>query len=214
MEGIRVIILNQWWQDPLLIAILSSMLTGLFFALVLHYHNRWMEKRDLIVSVETELSNNYNFLKNIQSTNKVQNIEGFKDMIDLLRKEMPNKNDLSDKDIFLNFFKNMPLDEQVSVSFWKDSGAKLAKFKKEYSKVNPLYVTLARLIQFSRIKKGEIKPENQATFHAVHQFDAIRINSEEFIKLYEEAFSKKKIKQRLAGCVKTLIGLRRRPRTA
>ena len=39
---------------------------GLIFAIALQLHNKWMEKRDVIDSLSSELAWNYNSLKKIQ----------------------------------------------------------------------------------------------------------------------------------------------------
>ena len=66
MDEIKVILVNSLWHDPMLIALVSSALTGLFFALVLQLHKRWMEKKDVLVSLTSELEWNYKSLKKIQ----------------------------------------------------------------------------------------------------------------------------------------------------
>ena len=66
MDVIKVVLVNSWWHDPLIIALFSSALTGLIFALVLQLYNRLMDKKDILVSLNSELAGNYRSLREIQ----------------------------------------------------------------------------------------------------------------------------------------------------
>ena len=112
-------------------------------------------------------------------------------MIAAIRRDNPLKKDLSDKEVFLDFLKNQPVDQQLSIDCWKKLQSQLAKYSKYYPKYEEIYSILKRIINFSKIKTGELRNVNDAEKAAVNQFGAIRINSEEFIKKYEENFLKK-----------------------
>ena len=192
MDEIKVILVHSWWHDPYLIALFSSILTGFVFALVLRFHNRWMEKRDVLLSLTSELTGNYRSIKKIQDLSAVKGLENNDGMIAAFRKDMPWNIDLSDQEIILDHFKNMPVHQELSIECWNKLQSQLAKYSKDYPKYEEIYCILRRIIKFSKIKSGEINNANIAEQAAVNQLGAIRSNSMEFINYFEKNFIKNK----------------------
>ena len=191
MGKIEVILVNPWWHDPLLIALFSSILTGLIFALVLYFYSRLMEKRDILVSLTSELTTNYKSIKKMQCM-VIGDLDKNDGMIASLRKEMPWNKDLTDEKIFLDFIKNQPMDQQLSIDCWIKLQSQVAKYSKDYTKYEEIYGILKRIIRFSKIKSGDISNINDAEKAVVNQSGAIRINSKDFIEKYEKVFKIKK----------------------
>ncbi len=101
MEVIKVILDNPWYNQPWFIAIISSLLTGFIFALVLQIYHRRREKKDLFNSLNSELTGNYKSIEKIQGSSAGNDLKIDAKMIAAIRKNMPWNKDLSDQEIFL-----------------------------------------------------------------------------------------------------------------
>lgn len=188
MEEYKVVLVNPWWHDPLLIAAVSAILTGFIFAFALRLHSRWLAKKDILQSLKSELIGNYNVIKKIQGMSKVKGLEKNDRGAAALRRDMPWKKDLSDEEITLDMLKNRSIDQEISIECWAKFQSELAKYPKVYPKYVEAYSILNRLIKFSIIKSQGMKKIDTAEKAAIFRFDAIRLNSEDFIKKYEEYF--------------------------
>lgn len=189
MKRLEVIIVNHWWHDPLFIALISAILTGIIFALVLEYHNRYLEKKDVLVSLNSELRQNYNTLQKIQNISAMNNIPA--GYIEAARKDMPWNQDLTDKELALDNFKNQPVDKRIATDCWSKLQYLVAKYPNEYSQYGELYGLLISIIRYSKIKSKEINNANIAEITMAGQFGAIRSNSELFIRKHEQYFPNK-----------------------
>jgi len=188
LEEIKVILVNPWWNNPYLIALFSSLLTGIVFALALHLHNRRVEKKDVLISLSSELYGNYFSIKKIQDISDVKGIEKNDGMIAAMKKGNPLKESFSDEEIALDEIKNISMDNEISIECWNKLHLQLAKYPNEYSKYEVIYGILKRIIRYSKIKSGEINTLNIAEMASANVLGAIRLNSEDFIKKYEEYF--------------------------
>ena len=106
MDVIKVVLVNNLWDSPLFIALLSSVLTGFLFAIILQLHKRCMDKKDVLASLTSELAWNYKSLKKIQDLSEVENLKNYSGLIAAYRNSVPLNKDLRDKEIVLDIFKN------------------------------------------------------------------------------------------------------------
>lgn len=190
MDKINDIFVNFWWHNPYLIALFSSVLTGIIITLTI-YLKRLMGKKDVLASLTSELAGNYNSLKKIQDLSKFNGLNKNDGMIAAIRKDMPWNKDLTDEKIALDYIKNMPVGQELSIDCWIKLQSQLAKYSKDYPKYEEIYGILKLIIRFSKIKSGDISNINNMEKAVINQFGAIRSNSTEFIKNYEENFLKK-----------------------
>ena len=146
-----------------------------------------------MVSLTSELAGNHKSLKKTQNLSNVNGLNINDRMIAAIRKDMPWNEDLTDEEIFLDFIKNQPVDQQLSIDCWNRLQSQVAKYSKDYPKYEEIYGILRRIIRLSKIKSGDISNINNAEKAAVNQLGAIRTNSKEFIEKYEENFQKKSI---------------------
>ena len=178
----------NWINSFLSHPFVNTVLTGIIIGLVLFIMNRYYEKRDIITSLSSELKRNYKAIKKIQDFSAVRQLDSSKGMLAAIRKDMPWNNELSDEDIVIDYFKNMPIEQELSFECWNKLQSQIAKYSKDYEKYEELYNTLEYIMRHSKSKSKFMVNKEIAEKAAINQFSAIRINSEKFIKKYEEFF--------------------------
>ncbi len=186
MKEIKVIIENPWWHGPLFIAVFSAILTGVIFAFALEKFNQKKEKKNLMLSIKSELSSNYNALKyreNITSDGLENKIQEIKEM----RKRDSYNKELTDLDWYVNSAKNAPYTEELSTEIWNILQPQIAKYPKEYVKFKNIYSILKQIIRHSKILNGEISNPKQTEIIFIQNYNSIRTNSALFIKKIEES---------------------------
>ena len=164
---------NKWWQRPLQVGVFTAILTGLVFGFMLRSCDKYEEKIDILNSLNSELSYNYEVLKEIQQIG-----------IETVNQSEDNK--IND-DLFLSAIHNMSVDDKLSINNWSSLQLNISKFPEEYIDYKKAYEILNRIIRFSKIKRGELQG-NDAEKAALQIYNVISLSSKDFINEFEDNF--------------------------
>lgn len=107
--------LNHLIKNPLFTMVFGALL-GIFSTLAIQTLNKLSEKKNLITSIKTELESNYLAIKKVQDVKQINNLGSDDPMIRNLRRENPNYSEYTDEEVFLDFYKNRPVDVVISIN--------------------------------------------------------------------------------------------------